>query len=288
MKKTATFEEVVQTVHDVSKDHYDETVRVKDMEFENADWMTIGGNRFQVLPSAQRLFANRLRVPHSYLMRCPAELQKDNLQYWLDREARKRETLFCRFDRDRLRAVFTERYTVLDHMEVLTKMLEYGFESAAEVQFSLDKEIMVLKVPEYGRTFELSEKDRIVPGISIANSEVGVLALSIEAFYFRLVCTNGLIAKTATDARYKHISRKVMDAFPMILEGVIRQSHRGHERFRISMQSPVDNPERSIEAFARQFLIPQEQAQIIQQAFFHGARSNDVSHHPGIHQGRPG
>ncbi len=167
-----------------------------------------------------------------------------------------------------MRAVFTERYTVLDHMEVLTKMLEYGFDSAAEVHFSLDQEIMVLKVPEYGRTFDLSEKDRIVPGISIANSEVGVLALSIEAFFYRLVCTNGLIAKTATDARYKHISRKVMDEFPMILEGVIRQSSRGHERFRISLQSPVDNPERSIEAFARQFMIPQEQAQIIQQAFY--------------------
>src|SRR4030042_6324639 len=105
MKKTAMAEEVIQSVHDVSKNHYDETVRVKEMEFENADWMRIGDNRFQLLPSAQRLFANKLRVPHSYLMRCPAELQRNNLQYWLDREAQNRETLFCRFNGDSLRAV---------------------------------------------------------------------------------------------------------------------------------------------------------------------------------------
>jgi len=268
MKKTAMLEEVIQSVHDVSKNHYDETVRVKEMEFENADWMRIGDNRFQLLPSAQRLFANRLRVPHSYLMRCPDELQRDNLQYWLDREAQNRETLFCRFDGYALRAVFTKRYTALDHMEVLTKMLEYGFDPSTEIQFAFDAEMMVLKVPEYDRFFHLSEKDKIVPGISIANSEVGVLALSIEAFYYRVLCTNGLITKTATDARYKHISRKVMDAFPMILEGVISQSHRGSDRFRISTQSPVDNPQRSIEVFAKQFLIPQEQTQIIQQAFY--------------------
>ncbi len=88
MKKTALLEEVIHTVHEHSVNHYDDTVPIHDMRFESLERMDISGQSFGVLPSAQKLFANRLRVPHSYLMRCPAELQKDNLQYWLDREAR--------------------------------------------------------------------------------------------------------------------------------------------------------------------------------------------------------
>jgi len=268
MRTTTTLESVINSVHQQSAGHYDESVPVRDMRFASLERMDIAGQSFGVLPSAQRLLANRLRVPFSYLARCPQELQAENLNYWIEREARNRQSLFCRFAGSDVRAVFTERYTAIDHMEVLTKMLEYGFSSGTEIQLSLDATMMLLKVPEYARAFHLAEKDKIVPGISIANSEVGILALSIEAFYYRLVCTNGMIAKTAVDARYKHISRKVMDEFPMILEGVISQSRHGQDRFMISTQTPVANPESSIDTFARQFQIPQEQIQIVKQAYY--------------------
>jgi len=132
----------------------------------------------------------------------------------------------------------------------------------------LDQNIMVLQVPEPQRMFGLSEKDRIVPGISIANSEVGILALSIEAFYYRLVCSNGMIAKTAVDARYKHISHKVLDEFPRVLEGVVSQSRNGRDQFLVSAQTPVDNPEQSIETFARQFQLSHKEAEVVKQAFY--------------------
>ena len=268
MRTNTTLENVISRVHEQSANHYDNIVAVRDMRFDSLERMDIAGQSFGVLPSAQRLLANRLRMPFSYLVRCPAELQAENLNYWIEREARIRQSLFCRFAGNDVRAVFTERYRAIDHMEVLTKMLEHGFSHSREIHLSLDQEIMVLKVPEHDRLFRLSENDKIVPGISIANSEVGVLALSIEAFYLRLICTNGMIAKTAIDARYKHISRKVMDEFPMIMEGVISQSRQGHDRFMISTQTPVANPESSIDAFARQFQITQEEAQIVKQAFY--------------------
>jgi hypothetical protein len=267
MRTTTTLESVINSVHEQSANHYDDIVPVRDMTFESLVRMNIAGQSFGVLRSAQRLLANRLRVPFSYLNRCPAELQSDNLNYWIEQEGRNRQVLFCRFAGNDMRAVFTERYTVIDHMEVLTKMLEYGFDPACEIQLSLDAEMMVLKMPEYERAFRLFEKDKIVPGISIANSEIGILALSIEAFYYRLVCANGMIAKTAVDARYKHISRKVMDEFPMILEGVVSQSRHGQDRFMISTQTPVDNPMSSIETFAKQFQLSQEETEIVRQAY---------------------
>jgi hypothetical protein len=268
MRTTDTLENVIAVINDKSARHFDQIVAVDDMSFSSLKQLTIAGQSFAVLPSAQRLLANRLRVPYSYLARCPQDLQADNLNYWINQESRNRQSLFCRFDGSNLRAVFTERYTPIDNIEVLTRMLDYGFDPSRNIQFRLDEEMMLVKVPEYHNSFLLSGNDRIVPGICIANSEVGILALSIEAFYYRLVCTNGLIAKTKVDARYKHISRKVMDEFPMVLEGVVSQSRYGHDRFRISAQTAVDNPENSIEAFARQFQIPQEQTEIIKHAYY--------------------
>ena len=269
MKTLTTLENAITRVHEASARHYDEVVAIADMDFVNLKQMTIAGQPFEVLPSAQRLLANRLRVPWSYLDRCPEELQASNLNYWLDRERLNRQTLFCRFDGQSIRAVFTERYTTaLDHLEVLSQMLQYGFDPAGEVRFSLDKEIMVLQVPEPACAFNLSERDKIVPGISIGNSEVGVLALSIEAFFFRLVCSNGLIDKTAVDARFKHISRKAIDQFPMVLEGVVSRSRSGRDRFLVSTQTPVSNPESSIDTFARQFQLTREEAEIVKQAYY--------------------
>jgi len=268
MTTTMTLETVIGTVKEMSAKNFDETIPVSDMRFDSLERMDIAGRSFGVLPSAQRLIANRLRVPFSYLVRCPIELQAENLNYWIEQERKNRETLFCRFAGNDLRAVFTQRYTAIDHMDVLTKMLEHGFKPSTEVHLSLDAEVMVLKVPEHDRVFRLSENDKIIPGISIANSEVGILALSIEAFYYRILCTNGLISRTAVDARYKHISRKIMDEFPLVLEGVVHQTRQGEARFMISTKTPVDNPESTITSFARQFQISQQETEIVKQAFY--------------------
>ena len=268
MRATDTFENVIGKVHEMALDYYDEVIPIRDMGFDSFDNMTIGCKEFEILPSAQRLISNRLRIPQSYLMRCPRDLQAENLNYWLERERKNRETLFCRFSGNKLRGIFTKRYTALDNMEILTKMLQYGFNPSSEVHFSLDESLMVLKVPEYGRMFGLTEKDKIIPGISFANSEVGILALSIEAFFYRLVCSNGLIATTSVSSRFKHVSRRVMDEFPHVLSEVVYQSQKSQGQFRVSMQTAVDNPMRIIETFAKQFKLSQDETEIVQKAFY--------------------
>jgi len=147
-------------------------------------------------------------------------------------------------------------------------MLENGFDPAGKVHFSFDIEIMVLNVPEYKRSFGLSEKDRIVPGISIANSEVGLLALLIEAYLYRLVCSNGLITKTAVGSKFKHISRRAFNEFPTVLNEVITNSGNNRHRFQISMQTPVDNPTSTIETLGRQFQLSQTEIEVVRKAFY--------------------
>lgn len=267
MRTINTFENAIGRVHEIAENYYDETIPVMDMEFDSLQRMWIAGKEVGVLPSAQRLLSNRLRVPYSYLSRCPADLQAENLNYWIQKEAKTRESFFCRFNGDNLRAVFTDRYTAIDHMEVLSKMLEYGFSPEVEVHYSLDQDLLVLKVPDFTRAFGFGEKDRIVPGISIANSEVGILAFSIEAYFYRLVCSNGMVSKTAVASRFKHISRRALDEFPDILRQVVYESQHNQRRFEISTQSSVDNPLQTIGSFNRQFNITKKEAEAVQKGW---------------------
>lgn len=266
MRSIDRFENVIGQVHEMSAHHYDETLPLADMRFDSLTKMSISGKEVQVLPSAQRLFANRLRVPHSYLVRCPWDLQAENLNHWLREEQQRRETLFCRFDGNSLRAVFTDRYTALDHMQVLSRMLEYGFNPDVEVHYSLDQEILVLKVPDFTRTFAFGG-DKIVPGISIANSEVGVLAFSVEAYFYRLICSNGMIASTKVVSKFKHISSRAMEEFPQILSQVVYESEHSQRRFEISTQTRLDNPLSTIGSFNRQFLLTKREAEAVQLAW---------------------
>lgn len=273
------FENVIDQVHTMSQDNYDEIVPVRDIEFTSLDTATVAGKPVTITPTCQKFISSRLRIPYSYLYRCDADLQQANLNFWLEREQAKRETFFCRFSGNNLRGLFTDRYIPLDNMEVLSRMLQCGFDPNAEVHVLLDSEIMTLKFPDNDRYFKVSEKDRIIPGISISNSEIGLLALSIEAYYFRLVCSNGLIDKTEVNARYKHISRRIMDDFPEVLQNVVYQSRQGQDRFMLSTQTPVDNPISSIELFSRQFQLPQEETEIVKMAYFKEEGATPTMYH---------
>ena len=145
-------------------------------------------------------------------------------------------------------------------------MVEQDFPTTAEVHVSLDETLMVLKIPEFSRTFGLNG-DKIVPGISLVNSEVGVWSFAISAYFYRLVCSNGLIAKTAVTSKFKHISRKALDEFPLVLGQVIHESQYGERRFLLSMKTPVENPLNTMASFNRQFQLTQKQAKAVEQAW---------------------
>jgi hypothetical protein len=235
------------------------------MEFTSLNEMWIGDVRVDVLPQAQRLLSNRLRVPFAYLSRCPAELQAENLNHWLEKERKKRDTFFCRFNgQKQLRASFTDRYTAIENSEILARMVDLGFLPEQEVQYMLNGGMMVVKVPEYGRSFEVALKDEVIPGLSFGNSEVGLLSFCVECFYLRLVCTNGLVVPvSAGRSRFKHISRKAFDQLPETIRMVADSSSHQQNQMVISANTPVNNPIKSIETFSKRFALTQEEGEMV-------------------------
>jgi hypothetical protein len=272
MTNITTLENVINQVHQDSIHHFDETIPVHEMYFDSLKQMWISGEQVDVAPTAQRLLSNRLRVPYSYLSRCPEDLQARNLNYWIEQERKNRDTFFCRFNGQSLRAVFTDRYQPLDNMEILAQLLEQGFSPGLKVQFSLDHGMFLLKIPEFEKAFGVNSGhgplDEIIPGIVFTNSEVGLIAFSIESFFYRLVCTNGLISVAKTNgSRFKHISNRGLENFSETLAMVIEGSAANQEGFLLSRQSHVDNPMASIEAFSRRFGLSQNEAEIVKKAF---------------------
>lgn len=259
MQKEMTLEEVNEKVEVLSANCFDQNVDVKALEFDSLDLIRISGESHQVRPVAQRSLANRLGIPYNYLKKCPQDIQSENLNYWLQQE--KAEKLFFRFDGDAIRAVFSTRYVAVDNFEALFKLDSMGFKPETKVQCSIDQDFMSLSIPDGQRSFSING-DKFTPGISISNSEVGLASLSISAFVLRLVCTNGLISRADVSASYRHVSTKILEEFPDVLEKVSRELGNKKEQFRLSMDSSVENPESTMNSFNRQFQLnkPEQEA----------------------------
>jgi|WetSurMetagenome_2_1015567.scaffolds.fasta_scaffold34831_2 hypothetical protein len=269
MKATTTLGNLIEKVETLSAGNFDETVSLSEMEFSSLNEMWTGGVGVEVLPQAQRLLANRLGVPISYLNRCSPELQRSNLQYWLEQERKKRETFFCRFNGQKeLRACFSDRYTAINNREILARMPELGFRPEQEVQYMLDDGMMVVKVPEYARSFEVALKDSVVPGLSIGNSEIGLLSFTIECFYLRVVCTNGMVVPvSAGQSRWKHISRKAFETLPETIRQVAESSNHQQAKMVVSVNTPVHNPIQTIESFNRRFGLTVAEGEMVRTSF---------------------
>ena len=269
MKATSTLGNLIEQVETMSAGNFDETVSLNEIEFGSLNEMWIGGVGVEVLPQAQRLLANRLGVPFSYLDRCPTELQSENLNYWLEQERKERESFFLRFNGQRqVRAAFTTRFEPIDNYEILLKMIDLGFQPEQEVQYMLDENLMVAKIPEFARSFEVALKDKIVPGLSIGNSETGFLSFCIESFFLRCICTNGMVVPvSAGQSRFKHISRKAFEALPETIRQVADSSNRQQAQMVISVNAPVHNPLQSIEGFSRRFGLTQAEGGLVKAAW---------------------
>ena len=250
MQHETTLEKIYDRVDVMSQNCVDHNVNVDEISFDSLDLLRIGGEPHAVRPVAQRAISNRLGIPYQYLKKCPEDIQAGNLNYWIDHE--KNIELFFRFDGDEVRAIFTTKYVPVDNFEALFKLDSMGFKPETKVQCSLDPDFMTLSIPDGKKAFDING-DKFTPGISISNSEVGLASLSISAFVLRLVCTNGLISKTQESSSYRHVSTKILEEFPDVLEKISAELGNKRDQFKISMDSVVDNPESSMESFNRQF-----------------------------------
>ena len=263
MSSMTTLEKVYDRVENMARTHEDRLIPIDDVSFTDLERVCISGATYNLRSIAQQSICYRLGIPIHYLRKCPQHIQQNNLNFWIKRE--KNEKLFFRFDSNEVRAIFTPRYIPTDNKEVLARLMEHGYKPDTRVQCSLDDEFMLVSVPDDRETFRING-DRMTPGISVSNSEVGLAALSISTFTLRLVCTNGMISKTAVSASYRHVSAKLLSNLPGVLNELKEGFGQQREQFKISLESKVENPEATIESFNRQFELRNEEKEAVEWA----------------------
>jgi len=261
-----TFDKVREKVEALSLGNFDDFIPVNDISFDSLDTVRIAGSETHTMrPIAQQLICNRLGTPIQYLRKCPIELQQENLNHWIRQE--RNSELFFRFNgENEVRAVFTDRYKILDNWNVVERLSSLGYSPDTTVKYHLDDEFMSLSIPDGGKTFKVNG-DKITPGISINNSEVGLASLSIASFFLRLVCTNGMISQTEFSASYRHVSMKVLDEFPERLKNVSQNLLNQSNLFSLSIQSRVENPESTFKSFNRQFMLNEKEVEAVDWGF---------------------
>jgi hypothetical protein len=72
-----------------------------------------------------------------------------------------------------------------------------------------------------------------------------------------------MTSKTEVSASHRHISLKILGEFPKVLERVSFELGQQESQFRISMQTPVENPLMTIESFNRQFQIGEKEREAV-------------------------
>lgn len=161
-------------------------------------------------------FCQRLGIPTAYFRRCPTELQDFQFNHWIAADGSQSEKWFLRARGSQLRGVLTSRYTPLDNYELMEAVLPIAAERFQVSWFALTEESLHLRLidPRLGR--EVLPDDRLTVGVHVANSEVGLRAVTIDALVYRLVCTNGLIrlvkGKSLLHRRHVSIDRTDLPA----------------------------------------------------------------------------
>jgi hypothetical protein len=266
-----TLGEVSDRVDAMNQNCFDRLVDVPAISFDSLQTMKIEGEHHTLRTVAQRSIAWRLGIPFNYLQKCPPEMQADQMNHWIKEE--KREQLFIRFDDQEVRAIFTPRYKPVDNFEVLARLDEMGYGPDTQVQCHHDAEFMLLSIPDGKRSFKING-DKMTPGISISNSEVGLASLSVSAFLLRLICTNGLLAKTEISASYRHVSTKILTELPQVFEKVADGLGKQKDRLKLSLESPVSDPLATIERFNRQFGLGEREKEAVAWAWPQEAKEN--------------
>jgi len=266
-EKITTFGHVYEEAERLGRNCYDEQVPTNAISFNSLDTIQIGQHPYQLKPVAARQICSRLGVPHSYLERSPADVQAFNLNHWIE-HYRANENMFVRYDGNAVRAIFTPRYVPADHLDVLDQLNVYGLDCDTKVQVALDDGLMMLNVPNPKETFTIQGRDKVMPGISIANSEVGLSSLTISMFCLRLVCTNGMISRQRVNAKsFRHISDRALNELPDVLANIDQDTEYQQRQFRFSLASPVENPLSTLKSFNRQYQLSENQVKAVDWAW---------------------
>ena len=179
--------------------------------------LTLGDDvygEYRVNDLTHKQIGQHLGIPATYYARLRAEqpgLLDENVNTLLAASA-ERERRMVRTIDGTARAFLSDRYRRLDNFDLLEAVLPTLMEMPGLEIASCDvtEQKLYLKVTTTRIQAEVKPGDVVQAGLVVANSEVGLGAVSIQPYSVRLVCLNGAV-HTDFGTRRNHVGRLVTD-----------------------------------------------------------------------------
>lgn len=224
-----------------------------------------GGTVLPMTRRAQTQFAEHMKMPQKYFDMLLADSPDLLAQHMTARLQRTDDTRLVRTLDGNARAFLSNRYRMIDNYDVLNAalptLLNLGGLNFMSQQVTDDR--LYLKVVTPKVNYEVKKGDIVQGGIVLSNSEVGAGSIKIEPFFYRLVCTNGMISAEAAMRRY-HVGRataEVENAFEVFKDDTLLADDKAfmlkmrdsitaafeQSRFERLLQPMLESTERRIE-----------------------------------------
>lgn len=261
--------------------------------------LTVGEDSMKVSDYAHQQIADKLEIPRSYYKKMQSgypELLEQNVNMWLSRKEKTKYLLrtFNYADKDNIcRALLSDRYNILDNMDVLVCALEAIKETGVHVEIvkaEVSDTNMYIHVvaPEihveatdlldgYLQNRDSAITGRgIISGMVISNSEVGNGTFEISARAQILQCKNGMHDRNAK-FRKVHLGGKLEEGiqwsqntknknYELIMSQVsdsvkvyLSKDYLGQltDKLRKAKEVEVEHPAGMIERVSNELLIPE-------------------------------
>jgi len=167
------------------------------------------GLKYRMSQLASRQLAERIHIPMNYYERCMTsapQLLDDNVNYWFIHAPEKR---MIRVLDGKVRAVLSDRYRMLDNLELLDVILPEIKNKMPDAQIesmSVTETHLYIKVINQNISAEVVPGDIVQSGFVLSNSEVGRGSIIVAPLIYRLVCKNGMVVNELRNRQY-HLGR---------------------------------------------------------------------------------
>jgi hypothetical protein len=219
--------------------------------------------------------AEKLEIPLKYYHKMEEEtpeLLTENVNTWL---RRNNKDVFLRGLDESARAFLSDRYRVIDHLDVLMCALNELQAHEAEIEdcYLSETEMNIKVKSQQLRDFVRHKDDLMIGGIFLTNSETGHKALRVEPRLFRVKCSNGLIIEEMV-TREIHIGNGDEISDEIVYLSLRRSIRELFNRFgeivlllRESTEAKIRNPQKVIQNVVDQYKLSEAQKANILMAF---------------------
>ena len=230
---------------------------------------------FCITKPCHNQIAEKLEIPIKYYTKMENELPElliENVNTWL---RKKPKEVFIRGLGNSVRAFLSDKYRVIDHLDVLICSLNelQVHETEFEDCYLAETEMNIKVKSNQLRDFVRHKDDVIIGGLLLTNSETGHRALRVEPRVFRVKCTNGMVVEEFL-TRQIHLGNG-NDGFDEVVYISIRRSIKElFEKFgeivqilRETTEIKIKSPQRVINNVVDHYRLSEDQKEHILIAF---------------------